>query len=128
MPQGTNNNPTRITTSNNSEPQRHTENKGNSRHERENPALPPIFVPGTTNMQQLTAVTEEVVNRSHYIWCLASVAWCSRHYMYKLALLVKHKAHMSLLQTTEDGLRTETCSAVTKKKMLSIRWHLGKPD
>jgi hypothetical protein len=32
------------------------------------------------------------------------------------------------MSLAEDGLRTETCSAVTKKKMMRVRWYLGKPD
>jgi hypothetical protein len=41
---------------------------------------------------------------------------------------IKHKVYMSVAaKKPEDGLRTETCSAVTKK-MLHVRRYLGKPD
>jgi hypothetical protein len=42
------------------------ETEGNTKHKRKDPAPPPIFVPGITNMQRLTATIEQVVNRSNY--------------------------------------------------------------
>jgi hypothetical protein len=46
------NNPRQITTTNDFEPLRQAGIKGNSRHETKEPAVPPIFVPGTTVMQR----------------------------------------------------------------------------
>jgi hypothetical protein len=45
---------------------RHIETDGNTKHARKDPAPPPLFVPGITNMQRLTATIEEVVNRLNY--------------------------------------------------------------
>jgi hypothetical protein len=36
------------------------------KHERKDPAPPPIFVSGITNMQQLTATIEQAVNGLNY--------------------------------------------------------------
>jgi precorrin-2 methylase len=45
---------------------RHIETDGDTKHERKTPAPPLLFVPGITNMQQLAATIEEVVNRLNY--------------------------------------------------------------
>jgi hypothetical protein len=58
-----NNYPTQITITNKSEALRHAKTEGNTKHERKDPAPPPIFAPGITNMQRLTATIEQVVNR-----------------------------------------------------------------
>jgi hypothetical protein len=59
--QGRNNHPPQITITNKFEALRHADTEGNIKHERKDPALPsPIFVPGITNMQQLTATIEQV--------------------------------------------------------------------
>jgi hypothetical protein len=65
-PQETNGHPTQITTTNKSEALRHAETEGNTKHERKDPAPPPIFVPGITNMQRLKDIIEQVVNRLNY--------------------------------------------------------------
>jgi hypothetical protein len=64
--QGTNNHPPQITITNKFEALRHAETEGDTKHERKDPAPPPIFVPGITNMQRLTAIIEQVVNRLNY--------------------------------------------------------------
>jgi hypothetical protein len=65
-PQETSNNSTQIITTHRFESLRHVETEGNTRQEGKYPALPPIFVPRITNMQQLTATIEQVVNRLNY--------------------------------------------------------------
>jgi hypothetical protein len=45
---------------------RNAETEGDTKHERKDPAPPPIFAPGITNMQRLTATIEQVVNRLNY--------------------------------------------------------------
>jgi hypothetical protein len=64
--QETNNNPPQITITNKFEALRHAETEGDTKHERKDPAPPPIFVPGITNMQRLTVTIEQVVNRLNY--------------------------------------------------------------
>jgi hypothetical protein len=66
-PQETNNRPHQITITNKFEALRHAETEGNTKHERKDPAPPPIFVPGITNIRRLTATTEHVVNGLNYI-------------------------------------------------------------
>jgi hypothetical protein len=53
--QGTNNHPPQIRLTDKFEALRHAETEGNTEHKRKDPAPPPIFVPGITNMQRLTA-------------------------------------------------------------------------
>jgi hypothetical protein len=65
-PQDTNNHQTQLTTANKFEPLRPAETESNTRHEKQDPAPPPIFVPRITNTQQLTAKIEQVVNRLNY--------------------------------------------------------------
>jgi hypothetical protein len=65
-PQGTNNGSTQIITTNKCETLRHAETEGNSRHERKEPAPPPILVPRITHMQRLIATVEQVISRSNY--------------------------------------------------------------
>jgi hypothetical protein len=62
------NRPTQIKITNKSEALQQAETEGNTKHERQDPAPPPIYVPGITNMQRLTATMEQVVNRWKYIW------------------------------------------------------------
>jgi hypothetical protein len=64
--QETNNHPPQITITNKFEALRHAETEGNIKHERKDTAPPPIFVPGITNIQRLTATIEQVVNRLNY--------------------------------------------------------------
>jgi hypothetical protein len=66
--QETNNRPSQITITNKFEALRHTETEGNTKHERKDPAPPPVFVAGITNVQRVTATltTEQVVNRVNY--------------------------------------------------------------
>jgi hypothetical protein len=64
--QETNNHPPQITITNNFEALRHAEIEGDTKPERKDPAPPPIFVPGITNLQRLTATIEQVVNRLNY--------------------------------------------------------------
>jgi hypothetical protein len=64
--QDTNNHPSRITITNKFEALRHAETEGNTKHERKDPAPPPIFVPGITNLQRLPATIEQVVNSLNY--------------------------------------------------------------
>jgi hypothetical protein len=65
--QETNDHPRQITITNNFEALRHVEAEGDTKHERKDPAPPPIFVPGITNMQRLTATIEQAVNGLNYI-------------------------------------------------------------
>jgi hypothetical protein len=58
MLQETNNHPHQITITNKSEALRHAETEGDTKHEIKDTAPPPIFVPGITNMQRLTATIE----------------------------------------------------------------------
>jgi hypothetical protein len=58
----TNNYPPQITITNMFEALRHEETEGNTKHERKDPAPPPVFVPGITNMQRLTSTIEQIVN------------------------------------------------------------------
>jgi hypothetical protein len=62
----TNDHPPQITITNKFEVLRHAETEGDTKHERKDPAPPPIFVPGITNMQRLRATIEQVVNRLNY--------------------------------------------------------------
>jgi hypothetical protein len=65
-PQETNNHPPQITSTNKFVALRRAETEGNTKHERKDPAPPPIFVPGFTNIQRLTARIEQVDNRLNY--------------------------------------------------------------
>jgi hypothetical protein len=65
-PQKTNNHPTQIMITNNFEDLRQAETEGDTKHERKDPAPPPIFVPGIINIQRLTATIEQVVYRLNY--------------------------------------------------------------
>jgi hypothetical protein len=65
-PQIANYHPSQITITNKFEGLRQTETEGNTKHERKDPAPPPMFVPGIINKQRLTAATEQVVNRLNY--------------------------------------------------------------
>jgi hypothetical protein len=73
MLQETNNHPTQITITNNSESLLHAKTEYNTKHEREDPARPPIFVSGITNMQQLTAKMEQVLNKLNYTFKIRTV-------------------------------------------------------
>jgi hypothetical protein len=64
--QETNDHPTQITITNMFETLRYAETEGDTIHESKDPAPPPIFVPGITNMQRLTATIEQVINRLNY--------------------------------------------------------------
>jgi hypothetical protein len=64
--QETNSHPPQLTINNKFEALQHAETEGNTKHERKDPAPPPIFVPGITNMQRLTATIEQVVKRVNY--------------------------------------------------------------
>jgi hypothetical protein len=50
-PQEINNHPPQTTITNKCEALQHAETEGHTEHERKNPAPPPIFFPGITNMQ-----------------------------------------------------------------------------
>jgi hypothetical protein len=65
-PQDSKNHPTQLTTTKKFELLRHAEIQGNTRHKRQDPALPPIFIPGITDMLRLTVTIEQVVNRLNY--------------------------------------------------------------
>jgi hypothetical protein len=61
-----NNHPPQIQMTKKLEALRQAETKSNTKHEKKDLASPPIFAPGMTNMQRLTATTEQVVNRLNY--------------------------------------------------------------
>jgi hypothetical protein len=65
-PQETHNQQRHIMISNKVKALRLAETEGNNKHETKDPAPPPIFVQGITDMQQLTARIEQVVNRLIY--------------------------------------------------------------
>jgi hypothetical protein len=58
--------PPQITISNTFEALRHAETEGDTKHERKDPAPPPIFFSGISNIQKLTATIQQVVNRLNY--------------------------------------------------------------
>jgi uncharacterized alpha/beta hydrolase family protein len=64
--QQTNSHPPQIKIINDLEALQHAETEGNTEQERKDPALPPIFITGATNMQRLTVKIEHVVNRLNY--------------------------------------------------------------
>jgi hypothetical protein len=65
-PQGTDNSSTQKTSANNYEPLHQAETEGETEHEGKDPAPPPIFIPGITYVQRITATIEQVINRSDY--------------------------------------------------------------
>jgi hypothetical protein len=65
-PQNINNHSIQLRTTNKCESLRQAGTEGNARHEGEDPTAPPIFVAGITNLQRLTAITEQVVNMLNY--------------------------------------------------------------
>jgi hypothetical protein len=67
--QETNDHPPQITITNKFEVQRQAVNEGDTKHERNDPAPPPIFVPENTNMQRLKATIEQVLNRLTTLKC-----------------------------------------------------------
>jgi hypothetical protein len=64
--QETNNHPSGIPITNKFEALRHAEVEGNAKHGRKHPTPSPIFVPGITNLQRLTATIEQAVNGLNY--------------------------------------------------------------
>jgi hypothetical protein len=64
--QETNDHPPQITITNKFEVLQHGETEGDTKHDRKVPAPPPIYVPGITNTQRLTAIIEQVLNRLNY--------------------------------------------------------------
>jgi hypothetical protein len=99
--QNTNSHPTQLTTTNKFEALRHADTEGNARHEREDPAPTPIFVPPITNMQWLTATTEQVVRESEPSHLKSKI-------IYRNARDVKRTSHQGVLCTQTKN--TEQCT------------------
>jgi hypothetical protein len=113
-PQGTHNSSTHIITTNDFEPQRLADTEGSTKRERNQPAPSPIFVPGITNMQQLTATVEQVVIHSPRCGTIASVAfilWRVKQAANKLcwlAAMCKYNTQGSYSYNHHSGQRGST--------------------
>jgi hypothetical protein len=62
----TKNHATQLTITKNVEALRHAGTESNTEHEIEDPAPPPLFISGITNLHRLTAIIVHVANKLHF--------------------------------------------------------------